>query len=59
MDKIEHIMERFDKNDFKDISDWKSKFYNDDLVIYHNDSYISLKEILSLKTVKKPNLHKF
>ena len=59
MDKIEHILERFDKNDFKDISDWKSKFYNNDLVMYYDDMYIPVQEAFSMTVVKRSDMRKF
>lgn len=59
MKDIPHILDRFDKNDFKDIERWKCKFYNDDLVMYYDDMYIPVQEAFSMTVVKRSDMRKF
>lgn len=59
MKDIPHILDHFDKNDFKDVERWKCKFYNNDLVMYYDDMYIPVQEAFSMTLVKRSDMHKF
>lgn len=59
MKEVPNILDRFDKNDFKDIECWKCKFYNDDLVMYYDDMYIPVQEAFSMTVVKRSDMRKF
>ena len=59
MKEVPNILDRFDKNDYKDIERWKCKFYNDDLVMYYDDMYISVQDAVRLSVVKRSDMHKF
>ena len=59
MKEVPNILDRFDKNDFKDIERWKCKFYNDDLVMYYDDMYIPVQEAFTMTVVKRSDMRKF
>lgn len=59
MKEVPHILDHFDKNEFKDIDCWKCKFYNGDLVMYYEDMYISVQDAFNLAVVKRSDMHKF
>lgn len=52
---VVNILSHFDENEFKDFSIdlWKSKFYNNTIVIYYGDLYIAIEDIFAIATLDK------
>lgn len=59
MKEVPNILDRFDKNEFKDVDRLKCKFYNGDLVMYYDDMYITVQDALDRTVVKMSDMHKF
>lgn len=65
MDDIPNILTIFDKDDFDNISheQWRSKFHNGTLVIYHDDIYIRIEVACAIaqtgNNVKLNDMSKF
>lgn len=59
MKEVPNILDRFDKNEFKDVDCLKCKFYNSDLVMYYDDMYIPVQEAFSMTVVKRSDMRKF
>ena len=62
---VVNILSHFDENEFKDFSIdlWKSKFYNNTIVIHYGDLYITIEDVFAIaalgKKVKKNNMKYF
>ena len=65
MGEIVHILSHFDSSDFKDhdIELWKSKYYNDTIVLFYDDMYITMEKVMYIanngKKVKMSDMSKF